>query len=297
VTIRSLLRTRRLVKIQQSWVIILKTNDEETLFTPKAKDIDLTELFQIIKQQIWIVALTTVILSGLGYWYSTHHKVTLQYSSSTRLIVGATSDQMSTLLVMFNDPTILSKVSDQIGNKRSLGNLANEISATSINNSQVINLTVTDPDPRLAAEIANKDAEMFAQEVPKLVNFNKIRQLTPAQVNLLPVNQTLSYKYILYGMIAGLVLGIFLGFFRNSFDESIRSEKELERLLGSPVIGSISKMTKKNSRKYVTRRFFLFHFIEGVFRSKDSPSKKEKHQGNPAQELKREEGLSKANNE
>ena len=278
-------------------MIILKANDQETVFTPKAKDIDLTELFQIIKQQLWIVVLITFIFSGLGYWYSNHHKVTLQYSSSTRLIVGATSDQMSTLLVMFTDPTILSKVNEKLSLKRPPGLLASEISATSINSSQVINLQVTDPDPRLAEEIANTDADIFAQEVPKLVNFNKIRQLTPAQVNLQPINQSPSNKYILYGLIAGLVLGIFLGFLRNSFDESIRSEKELERLLGLPVIGSISKMTQKNSRKYINKRFFHFYFIERILGSKGQKNKKEKHQENLIREAEQQEGLSKANNE
>jgi capsular polysaccharide biosynthesis protein len=275
----------------------MKANNQETEFIPKAKDIDLMELYQIIKQQIWIVVLTTLIFSGLGYWYSSYHKVTLQFSSSTRLIVGATSDQMSTLLVMFTDPTILSQVSEKIGFKRSQGLLANEISATSINGSQVINLQVTDPDPYLSAAIANKDAEMFMEEVPKVLNFNKIRQLATAKVNLQPINQGSSHKYILYGLIAGLVLGIFLGFLRNSFDESIRSEKELERLLGLPVIGSISKMTPRNSRKYVTKRFFLLQLLDGLFSSRNKSQKSERHQDQVVRETSPQDRLAKAHNE
>jgi capsular polysaccharide biosynthesis protein len=275
----------------------MKEKDQETLYTPKAKDIDLAELFQIIKQQIWIVTLTALIFSGIGYWYSSHHKVTPQYSSSTRLIVGATSDQMSTLLVMFTDPTILSKVSEQISLNRPPGVLASEITATSINNSQIINLQVTDPDPRIAAEIANRDAETFSKEVPKLVNFNKIRQLTPAQVNLQAINQTSGHKYLIYGFLAGLILGIFIGFLRNSFDESIRSEKELERLLSLPVVGSISKMTRKNSRKYITKRFFHFSIMENLFKSTKKSPKREKQQDYANQEQERTELLAKAHNE
>jgi capsular polysaccharide biosynthesis protein len=146
----------------------MQLNDEETYFNPKTKEIDLMEIFQILKQQIWVVFLSTIIFTGLGFWYSSHHKVTLQYQSTTRLVLNATTDQMNTLLVMFTDPSILTEVSKQIGLKRSPGLLASEITVTNINSSQIIDLQVTDSNPYLAEQIANKDVQVFMTEVPKV---------------------------------------------------------------------------------------------------------------------------------
>lgn len=274
----------------------MQPNDQETYSISKAKDIDLMEIFQILKQQIWIVLLTIVIFSGLGFWYSSHHKVTLQYQSTTRLILDATADQMSTLLVMFTDPSILTEVSKQIGLKRSPGILASEITVTNINSSQIIDLQVTDSDPYLAAQIANKDVQVFKTEVPRVLNFNKIRQLASAKVNTQAINQSSNSKYTYYGFAAGVVIGLLLGFLRNSFDTSIRSEKELEKLLDLPVIGSISKMTPKNSRKYITKRFPQFDYIERLFKSRENKHKKGKYQENLVREVERE-GFSKVTNE
>jgi hypothetical protein len=98
-------------------------------------------------------------------------------------------------------------------------------------------------------------------------------------------------------LIGGLFLGILLGFLRNSFDESIRSEKELERLLGLPVIGTVSKMTLKNSRKYTTKRFLFFHFFEGIFSFKNKSYKNQKQQEHVVRDVDHPEGLAKAHNE
>ncbi len=239
-----------------------------------AKEIDLKEIFAILRRQIWIGISLTVILAGIGLWYSKTHKPVPLYGATTRLLISGSND-MSTFIVMFTDPTVLTKVSSQLGSKRSPANLSNEITINNLNSSQVVSIQVTDRDPNLAAQIANTEATVFKSEVAKVLNFKKVSQLQQAQVNPNPINSSSSKKPMIYLGIAGLILGIFIGFLRNSFDDSVRTEKDLERLLALPVVGSISVMTHKNSRKFKGKRLRLLQFLLGE--SKKHSQKAKEH--------------------
>ena len=50
-------------------------------------------------------------------------------------------------------------------------------------------------------------------------------------------------------MVVGLMLGVGLAFLLEYLDNTIKTEQELETLLGLPVIGSISSMEKKEQDK------------------------------------------------
>jgi capsular polysaccharide biosynthesis protein len=242
----------------------------------KYKEIDLKEIFSIIRRNIWIIITLAILGAVIGAWYSKTHKPVPVYQSSTQILVWGNnnSNSLSTLMVMFTDPTVLDQVSQEIGNKRSPGQITGELSITNPNQSQIISIQVTDTDPTLAAQIANIEVATFENEVTNVLKFSQMRQLASAKIFPYPVNQSASHKKILYGLIGGLVLGVFLGFLRNSLDDSIRTEKELERLLGLPVVGSIPKMTTKNSRKYKNKRTRILE----LFRLSPSKGKKDQRE-------------------
>lgn len=211
-----------------------------------AREINLKEFFNVIRNRLWVIIMMFALATVTGYLYSAFVKVTPLYTSSTRLVVGATKDtDMSTLKVLMKDPTVLEKVSKDIQYTRSPGTLASEITAGDVDSSQVVSISVIDPDPRMAAQIANLTASIFKSEAANVLNFRDIRLLAEAKYDPTPINPGNNHK-IIYSGILGLVVGMGLVFFLNSLDESIRSEKELENILESPVLGTIHKMKKKN---------------------------------------------------
>lgn len=230
------------------------TEDVSTLTKKVNKEIDLKIPLLVLKQQFWIILILTMLFGGVGYWLSTHQKAPqLYYQASTRILVYATKQSnydMNTLLVMATDPTVMNKISQQIGGKRSPGQLAGEITPTNINKSQIISIQVTDSDPQMAAVIANDEITFFKQQVYNVTGFKNIVQLSSAQPNRAPINPPVSHhKWFYYGILGGLIIGIFIAFFRQSFDDTIRSDKELEHLLEIPTVGMISRMTRWNLTK------------------------------------------------
>ncbi|MDF2903474.1 MAG: capsular polysaccharide biosynthesis protein, partial [Bacillus sp. (in: firmicutes)] len=56
-------------------------------------------------------------------------------------------------------------------------------------------------------------------------------------------------RTIMISFVLGLIIGIGLVLLLDSLDDSIKSEYEVEELLGLPVIGTVSKMNNKNVKK------------------------------------------------
>ena len=217
-----------------------------------AKEINLKEIFNIMKRRYWVIIATTILVTLAGLLYSTLFNPSPLYQSGTRIVIGADANNMSTLMVMIKDPSILEKVSHNLNAQRSPNALDHEITATNIDNSQVVSISVTDSNPIVAADIANTTASTFKSEAENILNFSKVQLLSPAKVIPVPINPDNNNK-ILYAIFIGIVAGIGLVFFLNTLDNSIQSELGLEKLLEVTSLGSISKMNKKN---IIKRRTF-----------------------------------------
>ncbi|MEK3991750.1 YveK family protein [Robertmurraya sp. FSL R5-0851] len=214
-----------------------------------AKEINLKEILGILKKRAWIGITITILAALFGYFYSSINQTTLLYSSSTNIIINADGGQRKTLEVIIKDKTVLEKVITQLGIERTPESLAQSIQVGSIDETQVVKISVIDVNPELAAEIANTTASVFIQEIPNIMDFDDVRVLSDAQVNPIPINESNENKILGAAIIGGIVIGIGLIFLVDSLDESIRSEQEVEDLLEVPILGSVSAMSKKNINK------------------------------------------------
>jgi capsular polysaccharide biosynthesis protein len=210
----------------------------------KVKEIDLKEIYLILKRRLWVILLFTLILTVLGGLYN-KYTTTYLYESSTRLLVKANPDQMKTLVVMVKDPVIMEKVISKLKLPRSPEGLASQITVNSIGDSQVVLITAVDSEAANAAKIANATAEIFKKEIAKILNFNDLKLLKEAKVNPYPINEN-QVKVISLSIVMGLALGIGLVFFLNSLDDTVKKEEDIEEIFGLPVVGNISKITKKS---------------------------------------------------
>lgn len=230
---------------------------EERNNSPKriAKDINLKELYLVIKRRLWLIVVITVITTGLGAYYSYSTNTPL-YQSSSRIIIEATPESRNTLEVIIKDSTVLDKVVKELGLPQSAETLAGQITVASVENSQVVSISVTDTDPNRAAKIANTTAKVFKEEIPIIMNFKDVRLLSNAKVNPWPINQSQN-KLIIIALLAGLAIGIGLVFLLDSLDDTLRLDREVEEMLGLPVLGRVSKMNKMNLKKKYVKQFEL----------------------------------------
>jgi capsular polysaccharide biosynthesis protein len=155
-----------------------------------------------------------------------------------------TKDDLSTLMVMMDDPSVLERVINNLQLSISTEDLAKKLNVVRINDSTIFSITVQDNNPTIAKNIANETAKSFKDEVGNILNFNNVQLLFPAKEASTPINQQ-SNKVIIFAFVMGIVISIALVFLMDSLDQTIKRRSEVEEILGVPVIGIVPNMNKK----------------------------------------------------
>lgn len=217
-----------------------------------SKEINIKDFFSVIRKRFWLVVLI-IILASLGGYYISNSNNTPLYETSTRVLISPDQGDMNTLMVIVKDPLILEKVKQDLNLSRSIGKIADQMEITRLDDSQVILITVTDEDPKLAASIANQTAAIYKEEVGNLLEFNEVFLLSEAKKGTVPVTEN-SQRILWFSLIFGVITGIGLALLLDSFDSTVREEAEVEGILGVPVIGVVSKMSGRGLSRRKTEQ-------------------------------------------
>ncbi len=168
------------------------------------------------------------------------------YKTSSKLIVNADDKLMNTLIVMVKEPGFLVHVVNEMDLNTSPEELSRRISAGSIGGSSIVEISVIDSSPEMAADIANTASNVFKREMEKTFGLNDMSIYSEANINSVPINVNHENKIVL-SFIIGIIAGIGLIFLLDFMDNTVRSDTLAEQLLEAPVLGNISKVNKKNT--------------------------------------------------
>ncbi|QFT90868.1 Capsular polysaccharide type 8 biosynthesis protein cap8A [Bacillus sp. THAF10] len=224
--------------------------------------ISLKELFQTIRKRLWLIVLITVIFtttSGLvSYFlltpiYESQAQILVNQEKSAEQAAYSTGDiqanvqLINTYNIIIKSPAVLDQVSQELDGKVATSELNNMISVASAQNSQVLNITVQNQDPVLAAAIANKTAEVFQEQVVELMSVDNVKILWPAQVgeNPSPVKPQPVLNMAI-AMVVGLMASVGLAFLLEFLDNTVKTEQDIEKLLNLPVLGTVAFMEDKD---------------------------------------------------
>ncbi|SEI92709.1 Capsular polysaccharide biosynthesis protein [Bhargavaea ginsengi] len=217
--------------------------------------ISLQDLFKTLKKRLALI-LTCMILALTIAGVVSYLLMTPIYQSSTQILVNQTQQEqeqftsqeiqtnlqlINTYNVIIKSPAILEKVIERLTLDMTPSQLTQKITVNSAENSQVLNVTVQDPEPHRAADIANTTAEVFEEEIPQLMNVDNVNILSPAVVgeNPAPVKPDPMLNMAI-GAVIGLMIGVGIAFLLEYLDTSIKNERDVEELLDMPILGLIS---------------------------------------------------------
>jgi capsular polysaccharide biosynthesis protein len=224
------------------------------------EEIDLKELFDYLKGKIiWIIlAVFFAVIVGNVYtiitrvpMYKTNVSLVLvsEKNGDGNEVYNSSEQQLNKNLVgtyseIAKSKTVLNKVIKNLDLDISYTELKNRIEVTSVENTEIINIYVSDKNPKMATITANEIANVFVTEVNNFYKLNNVNILdeatnvkTPYNVNYVKDNRI----YVLIGIVVSLGV-LFIIFY---FDTSIKTSEEIEKKLGLTVIGSVPKARKE----------------------------------------------------
>ncbi len=217
------------------------------------KTVNLRDLWELLIQRLWVMALAAVVCVA-GLFIVKQVTYVPQYSSTATLYilrqnaegqVSGTDSDFSLALKVVNDCTYLLKshaVVDQVIENMDLemsyAQLYERISTKNPDSTRILEVKVVADTPEQAKAIVDSLCQIGQQKIMDAMGFQQVNFYERGTLETEPCNRTGLLTYALVGIIAAvLTYSVFLVLLL--VDDRIRSEADIQQILGLSVLGDI----------------------------------------------------------
>lgn len=229
------------------------TNEEE---------ISLSELFGIVKPYIIHIVLISIVFSLLSF-IVTKALIKPVYESSATVIVNnrknesqsITSDEINSARnlasvygIVIKSNAVMEPVVEVMNTDITMDALSKKVSVSSVDNTQVIKISVKDTDPVLAREYTNEIIKVAPDIIVDMVEAGSVKVVSYPQISNSPISPNTKMNVLVAGML-GFMLSIGFVFVRYLLDKTFRSPQMVEDYLELPIIGVIPNIESVSGGK------------------------------------------------
>ncbi len=233
-------------------------------------EIDLKEIFWILKKKLWLIILAAIIGMGITGSYS-YFMIKPTYSSTSLIYIDSGSSSLSGKIssladlqigealtadysVIIKSRPVLEEVITNLGLNTTYKQLSNLISVSSPSDTRMLRITVTAGDPQTAARIVNELDEVCIWRIQELVS-SVVPQIVEEGVEEPNKVSPSNTKNALLGGFAGAFIIIAIYVLKMIFNDTIKTDEDIEKYIGLPVLSEIPlerggrSVKKKHRRK------------------------------------------------
>ena len=218
------------------------------------EEIDLKELFDIFWSKKFLIFIVVAAFIILGLIYEIAIKTPV-YTSSTTLVLAMSdtnkdensitttditinSKLVSTYSEIVKSKNVLRKVIENLQIDEDEENIRKNVTVTSVQDTEVIKISVTHKNAAYSAKIANEIGKVFSEKVNEIYNINNVYVLDDAEIQDEPSN--INYvKDIVIFALAGFVLVAGYVFLLNMLDTTVKTVEDIEKTCGVSVLATI----------------------------------------------------------
>lgn len=211
-------------------------------------EIDLREIFAVLMSRLLLIILVGVIFAG-GTGVFCKFIMTPIYTSTTQLCILSNQTSISSLsdlaigtqltqdyVVVTKSRPVVEKVIDNLELDMTYEDLLAVTTVDNPDDTRILTISVTNPDPVLAKQIVDQYAEVSRTRIAELMDINEPGIIEEGHVAERKTSPTTTKN----AFIAGL-LGVFLAaayvIIRYLMDDTIKSSEDVERYLGLNTLG------------------------------------------------------------
>jgi len=214
------------------------------------EQIDLKELFFMLLAHWRMILLATLAGAALLGAYSTflldpsYETTASIYITSTDSVISISDLQLSAALTedyakIIKSRTTLNKVIEELGldlNYKALGKL---VSVSNPDSTHIVEITVTCSDPELCRDIANALVDIGVNQIYQVIGSSMPTVIDfSAAESVEEITDSLA-SWLVKGGLLGAVLVCAILVLRSLLDTTLKTEEDIEKYLGLPVLTSI----------------------------------------------------------
>lgn len=219
------------------------------------EEIDLKELFLILRKRLWVIILVTAVCTAACGLIS-YYILEPEYLTHTTLMIGRPQEYkqeieyddvllnhklVSTYGEIAKSRVVAKEWMSNLGLSFTFEELDKKIEVKLVKDTEIIKIVVKDKDGKAAAQIANEIAAVFMKHVARIMNIENVQVIDMAEVPLKPDNPK-PVIYMLIASVLGIMISIFFIFVYEYFDNTVKTQEDIEKYFMLPVLGVIPKV-------------------------------------------------------
>ena len=229
------------------------------------EEIDFKDFFSHLKKYIFVLIFFLIIVVGGTIVYDTFFKKPIYQAQTTAVVAYSDdADTSADKAITLNDINISQKLAaeytviaksdlvlNQVVNNLRLStgvkDLSKNLTVKTIDSTAILSITVKDENAKTAAAIANEVVKVFSEETEKIYGISNVTQLSVAEVPSVPSNNTIVRDTILATAATIAAVAVF-AFLRFCLNDTLKDKDDIEKVIGLPVAGRITKGDTKAKR-------------------------------------------------
>ena len=225
-------------------------------------EIDLRELYYVLRKKIVAIILTGLIFAGAAGVYS-YFIAEPVYQSTARLYITTQSTSVTSLadiqvgtvltydyVELIQSRTLVEEVIVNLGleEKASYGSIKSRLTVVNPEDTRILNISIEGPDPKENKALANEFAKVARHKISEVMKTDEPSLWETAVSKGAPIKPQKT-KNIALGLIIGIFLASLIVIISHLMDDAIKTNEDAERHLDLMVLGTIPfEGNKKNKR-------------------------------------------------
>lgn len=238
-------------------------NDNLTIDRDKNLSVvNLSRIFDAVFHKIWLVLIISLVcaalvVAGTKLWITPQYQATATfYVNNSSISVGNTSvsigsgdisaskSLVNTYIVILKDRITLNDIIDYAGIDMHYSELYENISAESINETEVFKVVVTNSNPQYAEKLANAVAYILPKRITSIIEGTSAKLVSGAITPAHPSSPNYTMNAMI-GFLLGLILSAGTIALRVIFDTTVKLAEDIEQTCRHPILASVPDMTVK----------------------------------------------------
>lgn len=221
-------------------------------------ELSVIDLIDMLMRRWWII-FTSMILVGIMAFVFTEVFIQPTYRSEGSLYVNASSEQqlqktintstitasqqlVNTYSEILKRRTFLESVAKDIDNKYTVNQIRQMLSISAVNETEIMQISVTATDPDDAYLIAHSVLMRAPDELIRVVEAGSVKLLDDAKKNNVAVAPNIRQNTLI-GVLLGMAVGALIIFLLELIDTRITSPESITDNYKEPLLGEIPSLT------------------------------------------------------